>query len=58
MRRDVRRQAIELYDRFTHEGMDRRDFMSRMAFRPSAASMMSISSATVLGRPPPILTNL
>lgn len=26
----VRQQAIELYDRFTHEGLDRRDFMSRM----------------------------
>ena len=27
---DVRAQAIALYDRFTHEGMDRRLFMSRM----------------------------
>ncbi|HVL29884.1 MAG TPA: dienelactone hydrolase family protein [Sphingomicrobium sp.] len=27
---DIRRQAIALYDRFTHEGMDRRIFMSRM----------------------------
>ena len=26
----LRRQAIALYDRFTHEGMDRRIFMSRM----------------------------
>ncbi len=26
----IRRQAIALYDRFTHEGMDRRLFMSRM----------------------------
>jgi len=26
----VRQQAIELYDRFTHEGLDRRVFMSRM----------------------------
>ena len=27
---EVRRQAIALYDRFTHEGMDRRVFMARM----------------------------
>ena len=30
MTNDLRRQAIELYDRFTHEGMDRRLFMTRM----------------------------
>ncbi len=28
---DLRRAAIELYDRFTHEGMERRNFMTRMA---------------------------
>lgn len=27
---DIRRKAIALYDRFTHEGMDRRVFMARM----------------------------
>ena len=27
---DIRREAIALYDRFTHEGMDRRLFMGRM----------------------------
>jgi carboxymethylenebutenolidase len=27
----IRQQAIDLYDRFTHEGMDRRVFMRRMA---------------------------
>src|SRR5687768_4803420 len=27
---DIRKQAIALYDRFTHEGMDRRLFMTRM----------------------------
>lgn len=27
---DIRQQAIELYDQFTHEGMDRRLFMQRM----------------------------
>lgn len=30
MNPDLRRQAIELYDRFTHEAMERRTFMSRM----------------------------
>ena len=30
MGKDIRRQAIALYDRFTHEGMDRRLFMSKM----------------------------
>jgi len=28
--KDIRNQAIALYDRFTHEGMDRRLFMGRM----------------------------
>ena len=28
---DLRRQAIALYDRFTHEGMERRAFMAEMA---------------------------
>ena len=28
---DRRQQAIELYDRFTHEGMERRDFMAAMS---------------------------
>ena len=28
---DVRQKAIALYDRYTHEGMERRDFMKRMA---------------------------
>ena len=27
---DLRSQAIDLYDRFTHEGMERRAFMGRM----------------------------
>jgi carboxymethylenebutenolidase len=30
MTNDIRAQAIALYDRFTHEGMDRRLFMGRM----------------------------
>ena len=31
MNNDVRQQAINLYDRYTHEGMDRRVFMADMA---------------------------
>jgi carboxymethylenebutenolidase len=31
MKDDIRQQAIALYDEFTHEGMDRRVFMARMA---------------------------
>ena len=27
---DIRQRAIALYDRFTHEGMERREFISRM----------------------------
>ncbi len=30
MPEDIRQQALALYDRFTHEGMDRRVFMGRM----------------------------
>jgi carboxymethylenebutenolidase len=36
---DLRAQAIALYDRFTHEGLERREFMSRMvALAGSAAA--------------------
>ena len=39
MNDEVRQQAIALYDRFTHEGMERRDFMARMvALAGSAAA--------------------
>ena len=40
---DVRAAAIALYDRFTHEGMDRRAFMAeltRLAGSAAAASML------------------
>jgi carboxymethylenebutenolidase len=39
----LRRQAIELYDRFTHEGMERRDFfaaMTRLAGGAAAANLL------------------
>ena len=39
MNPDLRQQAIDLYDRFTHAGMERRDFMARMvAIAGSAAA--------------------
>ncbi len=39
-------QAIELYDRFTHEGMDRRDFFARMTLvTGSAAAATSLIAA-------------
>jgi carboxymethylenebutenolidase len=50
MTRDIRQRAIQLYDRFTHEGMDRRDFMSRMAtlagsFAAAEALVASIAAS-------------
>ena len=39
-------QAIDLYDRFTHEGLDRRDFFARMTLvAGSAAAATSLISA-------------
>ena len=46
MNPDKLQQAIDLYDRFTHEGMDRRDFFSRMTLiAGSAAAASSLISA-------------
>ena len=43
---DVRQEAIRLYDRFTHEGLDRRVFMSRMvALAGSAAAAEALIGA-------------
>jgi carboxymethylenebutenolidase len=43
---DIRRSAIALYDRFTHEGMDRRLFMRRMvALAGSAAAAEALIGA-------------
>ncbi|HET7315962.1 MAG TPA: dienelactone hydrolase family protein [Sphingomicrobium sp.] len=43
---DTRQQAIDLYDRFTHEGMDRRVFMSRMvAIAGSVAAAEALVAA-------------
>ena len=43
---DIRQQAIELYDRFTHDGMDRRLFMSRMV---ALAGSVAAAEALIAG---------
>ena len=43
MNDDLRQQAIDLYDRYTHEGMERRDFfaaMTRIAGGAAAANLL------------------
>lgn len=46
MNPDKLQQAIDLYDRFTHEGMDRRDFFARMTLiAGSAAAATSLIGA-------------
>ncbi len=50
MKDGVRQQAIALYDRFTHEGMDRRDFFARMTvLAGSAAAATSLIAAIAAG---------
>jgi carboxymethylenebutenolidase len=54
MSRDIARAAIALYDRFTHEGMDRRAFMAeltRIAGSAAAASLLLSSIAAGAAAP-------
>lgn len=51
MDRDQRQQAIELYDRYTHEGMDRRVFMARMTAIAGSAATASALVATIAADP-------
>jgi carboxymethylenebutenolidase len=44
-------QAIELYDRFTHEGMDRRDFFARMTLIAGSAAAATSLIATIAASP-------
>ena len=44
-------QAIELYDRFTHEGMDRRDFFARMTVIAGGAAAATSLIATIAASP-------
>ena len=51
MNQDKRQQAIELYDRYTHEGMDRRLFMARMTAIAGSAAAASALVATIAADP-------
>ena len=44
-------QAIELYDRFTHEGMDRRDFFARMTVIAGGAAAATSLIAGIAASP-------
>jgi carboxymethylenebutenolidase len=44
-------QAIELYDRFTHEGMDRRDFFGRMTVIAGCAAAATSLIAAIAASP-------
>ena len=44
-------QAIELYDRFTHEGMDRRDFFARMTVIAGCAAAATSLIAGIAASP-------
>ena len=48
---DQRRQAIALYDRFTHEGLDRRDFMQRMTLLTGSAAAATALIAGIAASP-------
>jgi carboxymethylenebutenolidase len=44
-------RAIELYDRFTHEGMDRRDFFARMTLIAGSAATATSLIASIAASP-------
>jgi carboxymethylenebutenolidase len=44
-------QAIELYDRFTHDGMDRRDFFGRMTLIAGSAAAAASLIASIAASP-------
>jgi carboxymethylenebutenolidase len=44
-------QAIELYDRFTHEGMDRRDFFARMTLIAGSATAATSLISSIAASP-------
>jgi carboxymethylenebutenolidase len=48
---DTLQQAIELYDRFTHEGMDRRDFFARMTVIAGGAAAATSLIAAIAASP-------
>jgi len=48
---DRLQQAIDLYDRFTHEGMDRRDFFGRMTLIAGSAAAATSLIASIAASP-------
>ena len=51
MSEDVRQQAIALYDRFTHEDMERRTFMARMVALAGSVAAAEALIATIAADP-------
>jgi carboxymethylenebutenolidase len=51
MNPDKLQQAIELYDCFTHEGMDRRDFFARMTMLAGSAAAATSLAASIAASP-------
>ena len=51
MNDDVRKQAIKLYDRFTHEGLERRTFMARMVALAGSVAAAEALIATIAADP-------
>ncbi len=51
MNPDKLQQAIELYDRFTHEGMDRRDFFGRMTLIAGSTAAATSLIAAIAASP-------
>ena len=51
MNDDVRKQAIALYDRFTHEGLERRTFMARMVALAGSVAAAEALIATIAADP-------
>ena len=48
---DLKTRAIALYDRFTHEGMERRDFMARMVALAGSAAAAEALIASIGASP-------
>ncbi len=48
---DIRSTAIALYDRFTHDGLDRRDFMGRMAALAGSLAAAEALVASIAASP-------
>jgi carboxymethylenebutenolidase len=51
MDRTTRQQAIDLYDRFTHEGMDRRSFMAEMTMIAGSVAAAELLVGAIAASP-------